>query len=109
MTTAATICNLNDRFRTTFLGGRVNVTAGVAALDEATREAVITQVRQFDRFEPGDDPYGEHDFGAFDHAGERYLWKIDYYARGDFNSGSDNPADPAVTTRVLTIMRADEY
>jgi hypothetical protein len=22
------------------------------------------------------DPHGEHDFGAFDHAGERIFWKI---------------------------------
>jgi hypothetical protein len=26
------------------------------------------------------DPHGEHDFGAFEHEGQRIFWKIDYYA-----------------------------
>ena len=34
--------------------------------------------------------------------------KIDYYDRAT-EAGSPDPADPAVTTRVLTLMRADEY
>jgi hypothetical protein len=25
------------------------------------------------------DPYGEHDFGSFELAGEKFFWKIDYY------------------------------
>jgi Protein of unknown function (DUF3768) len=57
-------------------------------------------------------PYGEHDFGAFtfDHEGEslRIFWKIDYYAP-DLLHGSEDPADPAQTIRVLTIMLAEEY
>jgi hypothetical protein len=38
----------------------------------------------------------------------RHFWKIDSYDRNT-EFGSPDPADPDVTTRVLTIMRADEY
>jgi hypothetical protein len=62
----------------------------------------------FDAFTEGDDPYGEHDFGAFDLDGTRYFWKIDYYDH-DLEHGSDDPSDPEKTRRVLTIMRADKY
>lgn len=109
MTCTLTIAGLNDLLRTTFLTGRVVLTDGIRALPTKDLEDVITRVRTFDRFEPGDDPYGEHDFGAFDHphAG-KVFWKIDYYDR-DLQWGSENPADPKVTTRVLTIMLAEEY
>jgi len=52
--------------------------------------------------------HGEHDFGSFDYCGERIFWKIDYYDR-ECRYGSENPADPEQTTRVLTIMLAKEY
>jgi Protein of unknown function (DUF3768) len=50
----------------------------------------------------------EHDFGNFQIEGETYFWKIDYYAL-DMAGGSEDPADPEKTARVLTIMSADEY
>jgi Protein of unknown function (DUF3768) len=62
----------------------------------------------FDVFTDDNDPHGEHDFGAVDEGGVRCFWKIDCYDRAT-EFGSPDPADPAVTTRVLTIMRADEY
>lgn len=105
---AASVADLNDRFRRTFTGGRIVMTAGVAALSESARATLLAGVRGFDRFEPGNDPHGEHDFGSVDHGGERFLWKIDCYDRA-LRFASPNPADPAVTIRVLTIMRADEY
>lgn len=102
------IAALNDAFRRTFAGGKVLMTSGVAALDAALLEQIVNAVRTFDRFKDGDDPYGEHDFGAVEIASEKFFWKIDYYD-SEMSGGSEDPADPARTRRVLTIMRADEY
>jgi hypothetical protein len=102
------IRTLNDAFRRTFVGGAVMITAGVEAIPADQRRALLQKVRSFDAFSEDNDPHAEHDFGAVDEGGERYFWKIDYYDRA-MEFGSPEPADAAVTTRVLTIMRADEY
>jgi hypothetical protein len=102
------IRELNDAFRRTFVGGAVMITAGIEAMPLDQRHALLQKVRSFEAFGEDNDPHGEHDFGAVDEAGERYFWKLDYYDR-TMESGSPDPADPSVTTRVLTIMRADEY
>jgi len=101
------IRELNDAFRRTFVGGAVMITAGVEALPPDQRRSLLQKVRSFNAFSEDNDPHSEHDFGAVDE-GERYFWKIDYYDRS-MEHGSPDPADLAVTTRVLTIMRADEY
>lgn len=102
------IAALNDALRHTGRGGRVLITAGVAALPEAERTAILAAVRTFETFEADDDPYGEHDVGAVEVAGVRCFWKIDSYDR-DGRHASPDPADPALTSRVLTIMLAEEY
>jgi uncharacterized protein DUF3768 len=107
-TTADRVRVLNDNFRSTFIGGRVLMTQGVDALPIDTKARVILAVQRFDEFSADNDPHREHDFGSFEVQGETYFWKIDYYAL-DMNGGSEDPADPEKTTRVLTIMRADEY
>jgi len=84
------------------------ITPGIEALLPDARARLLRQVRQFDDFEIGGDPYGEHDFGAIEIGGTRFFWKIDYYNR-TLDGGSEDPADPAKTTRVLTIMLASEY
>lgn len=115
---AAEIARLNDQLRTRLHApgrDRVMMTQGIAALigDVALfrgfhrRAELLRLVRDYDRFEPGNDPYGEHDLGLFDFEGARCCWKIDYYDTA-LTAGSENPADPQVTVRVLTIMRADE-
>jgi hypothetical protein len=78
------------------------------ALGEAELAQVLEGVRTFDDFTRDNDPHGEHDFGNFVVGGVTYFFKVDYYAP-DMEGGSEDPADPEKTTRVLTIMRADEY
>jgi hypothetical protein len=102
------ISELNDALRRTFTGGRIVMSAAFAALPEDTRRAVIAKVRGFGEFTKDNGPYGENDFGAFDHDGERFNFKIDYYAP-DMENGSNDPADPRQTVRVLTIMLASDY
>ena len=102
------IALLNDAFRTTLSGGTVLLTAGVHELPDMVKAAAIRRVATFDAFTEDNDPYGEHDFGSFDLCGRRFFWKIDYFdERGEF--GSEDPADPQKTTRILTIMLASEY
>lgn len=99
---------LNDAFRTTFVGGRVMMTPGVDELPDCVKAEVITRVRTFNGFSADNDPHSEHDFGSFDVVGRRFFWKLDYYDR-EMKHGSENPADPNQTERVLTIMLACEY
>lgn len=99
---------LNDNFRSTFVGGRMVMTAGINALPLDAKARVLLSVQSFMDFTKDNDPHGEHDFGSFQIEGETFFWKIDYYAL-DMAGGSEDPADPEKTTRVLTVMRADEY
>ena len=100
--------DLNDAFRKTFLGGRVCMSSGIASLPDDTHTEILEKVRTFEDFCEDNDPYGEHDFGAVDIDGHKVFWKIDYYDAEGLN-GSEDPANPDVTTRVLTIFFADEY
>ena len=99
---------LNDDLRRTGVGGRFMITPGIAALPSETLAAVMAAVQSFDAFDPGNDPYGEHDFASVDVDGRQVFWKIEYYGRA-LSAASPNPADPRCTTRVLTIMLASEY
>jgi hypothetical protein len=102
------IRSLNDAFRRTFVGGAVMITAGVEAMPLDQRRSLLQKIRSFESFGEDNDPHHEHDFGAVDEGGVRCFFKIDYYDRKT-EFGSPDPAEPAVTTRVLTIMLAEEY
>ncbi len=120
----ARIARLNDRARQAMGLACVAVaTEGFRALPLADQSRVRELVETYDEFSPGNDPYGERDFGAIyqgrdgrwsclpPSAGdpvETVFWKIDAYDR-DLRFGSEDPANPAVTRRVLTIMLASEY
>jgi Protein of unknown function (DUF3768) len=105
---AAKIRELNDRFRTTGIGGRVMMTSGVDALPSDVKAMVIRRVATFSDFNADNDPHSEHDFGSFEIAGRKFFFKLDYYDLA-MEFGSEDPADPSKTTRVLTIMLASEY
>ncbi len=105
---AERIAQLNDKLRKTGRGGQVAVTRGVTALAGFDAAALMASLKRYDSFDEDNDPHGERDFGDLDLWGAELLWKIDYYDL-ELASGSPDPADQNVTTRVLTILLADEY
>jgi Protein of unknown function (DUF3768) len=107
-TTTERIRALNDQLRTSGEGGDIVATRGIATLELLTKATIFAAVQSFDSFTPDNDPYGEHDFGLLEVAGERVMFKIDYYDRA-MAGHSPDASDPAVTRRVLTIMLASEY
>lgn len=100
------IRELNDGARQTLVGLRVMLTPGVQHLGD--NFGIISLVQNFNAFSEDNDPHGEHDFGSFKYAGETLYWKFDYYDKS-LEWGSEDPANPAVTARVLTIMLSSEY
>lgn len=103
------IAELNDLARTAMgVASKLVQTCGVSALDACEQSKIREKVELFSDFNPENDPHGEHDFGAFDHGGHRIMWKIDYFDK-KLEYGSEHPEEPAQTTRVLTIMLAEEY
>jgi hypothetical protein len=104
-----TITELNDRFRQHNLGhGQVRIAPMVEMMLIKHREALLAIVRSFNDFNEGNDPYGEHDFGAVEFQGKEYFWKIDYYADDSYEHGTEDPGSP-LTRRVMTVMHSSEY
>ena len=100
---------LNDLLRETFITGRVVLTSGIRSLTEQQQSEAITAVREFSNFTKDNDPHGEHDFGAILlKGGTKIFWKIDCFDKS-MQWASANPANEAITARVLTIMLTDEW
>jgi Protein of unknown function (DUF3768) len=99
---------LNDELRKKLLGGGAIITAGIAALGPEAVERLVKTIAVFNDFCHATDPHEEHDFGVFDFDGVAVMFKIDYFDKS-LTCHSPNPADPSVTKRVITILRADEY
>jgi hypothetical protein len=102
------ISDINDRFTTTLIGGQVVLTQGILALGDEQAAAALRMVKEFNVFTEDNDPYGEHDFGSFVLDKKTIYWKIDYYDM-NLEFRSEDPSNEAKTTRVLTVMLADEY
>ena len=102
------IRSLNDELRQHLLGGSAVITPGVAALGSEVVDRIVKTIAVFDAFHHENDPYEEHDFGAFEIEGRNLFFKIDYYDP-TLTMHSADPANAAVTERVITIMLAEEY
>jgi Protein of unknown function (DUF3768) len=119
---AERIARLNDLARRAMgIACLVVATEGIRSLPDADQSRLRELIETFDAFTPDNDPYGERDFGAIYQGLDRVwsasrpvdiavtvFWKIDAYDR-ELRVGSEDPANPAVTRRVLTIMLASEY
>ena len=105
---AEQIRELNDAHRKSMPSGQVMFTSGIAALPSDVLAMVVRKVATFDEFNGDNDPYGEHDCAIFEVAGQKFMFKIDYYDK-DIKYESEDPADPEKTTRIMTIMRAEDY
>ena len=98
----------------TMTRGVVLLLAGDGESPESTAQAVQrfcllrSAIANFCDWPEGNDPYGEHDFGALCLFEERLFFKIDYY-HPEHDSHAPVPANIELCRRVLTIMRADEY
>src|SRR5579862_3374640 len=92
------ISALNDHLRTTFKGGRVQMTRNVYDLDDRLRGRALAVLARYNKF----DAESEHDSGVFIFAGFAFEWRIEY--RGAEGCGqSSDPANAAKTFRVLTL------
>jgi hypothetical protein len=101
----ARIRALNDELRHKLTEGTVVMTQGVAALGCDAVARIVQTISVFDDFCNANDPYEEHDFGAFEAEGHTIFFKIDLYEDPGVKSENGEP----VVNRVLTIMLADEY
>lgn len=73
------------------------LTKGVASLGDEEVNEIFKKVRDFSEFTEGNDPWGEHDFGAFQYNSREFFWKIDDYGGHEgYNL-------------ILTIMLAEDY
>jgi len=109
MTNVSKIRELNDNFRKHLKGGSALITPGVAAFGAEAVQRIVATIAIYNDFcKRQNDPHLEHDFGSFEAEGKTLFWKIDYYNLG-LDGGSPDPADPTVTSRVMTIVLAEEY
>jgi len=109
------IARLNDAFRTSItkpiseqILGQIFYTASIAALPPQDILAIKEQVKLFDEFNKGNDPYGEHDFGSFMHNDQKIYWKIDY-EDPTLEYQSNDTFDNSVQNRRLTLMLSHEW
>lgn len=102
------IRQLNDILRTTFTGGKILTTIGIRNKPVEDVSRILYKVQHFSDFNKNNNVYAERDYGSFAFKDDVIIWKIDYYDK-NYEFLSENPADPTITNRVLTIMTSEEF
>lgn len=105
---AEAIARLNDALRKEGDEGTIMVTRGVLAITGYNSPELAEALAAYHAFDADNDPHGERDFGDLTLWGQDMFWKVDYYDV-DLRYGSDDPADPDKTKRVLTVMLTSEW
>jgi hypothetical protein len=105
----------NNRFRAEVLRGspghhRILSTRGIQALGSLVVQEILHQVLVFpdESFRESSDPHGDRDFIVVHHQGQKVWAKIDTFDLS-MEWMSEDPADDALTVRVMTLMLPDEY
>ena len=73
------------------------LTRGFTATFPDEVPVILKLVKEFSAFTEANDPWHEHDFGAFEYKGEKIFWKIDDYG------GQEG------YELVMTVMLAEDY
>ena len=98
------IIELNDQLRTSFKGGRVQMTPGAYELNAQLRGRALHVMSRYNKFDEG----SEHDCGVFIFAGYSFEWRIEYRAK-DGPGISPDPSDASKTFRVLTLYALHDF
>ena len=93
------IGTLNDRLRQNLGTGVATavITIGVAALGDEAVARIVKTIAVYDDFCHENDPYEEHDFGAFEADGQVIFFKIDYF---DATSATTPPTRPILASPI---------
>lgn len=105
------VAELNDRFRKgDFSLGMLSMSPKVEALSNQEKQTLLQAVGKVDNFieTKATNSSKLHEFGLVTHHETEYIWEIDYCDK-QLKSISPNPADPNCTSRILTLMRIDEF
>ncbi len=115
--TAKIVAAQNDAFRKASLGlavdgaipsGQVVMTQGIVQQTDAFKHTLFAAIAAYDTFNEESDPYGWHEMGVIEIAGETVWFKLDLYD-SDYHYGSPDPTNLEVTRRVMTILLPSEY
>ena len=103
------IAKLNDRFRKGDRSlGEYQLSRQVLALPKNKQKQLFKLIQDFSDFNSENNPDGDRSFGAVMMDGFKYIWKIDCLNLS-MTMLSDDPSDASKTTRILLIIRADEF